>query len=122
MKKFKPQEFKVEIDFLEYKINFFIVEDVDKFRRGKLAKRYPHLNQRPDDDEYYAVHIYNRRTYPRQSFVVFPTDIDPGTAIHEITHVVDRMTEFHGLEGTEIRAHLMEYIFNEVYRRLKVKL
>lgn len=119
MKKSKPSRgFKVEIDFLEYTVTVFSVIDPKEFRNGMFRKLYPAMP--PYEGEFYALYTYYHKWYPRQSFLILPKGIDSGTLVHEIVHAVDAMIKLHGLKGTEVRAHLTEYLFNKIKKKLKL--
>jgi hypothetical protein len=42
-----------------------------------------------------------------------------GTLVHELSHIVDAQVEEKDLEGTEVKAYLIEYYFKEFLRKFK---
>lgn len=108
----KDIKHRILIDFCQYTIDIVFTEDVDSCYRG-LLRKFPHLI--PSDGTFSAIHTCNYYDYPRRSWVILPMDATVGASAHEICHVVDRMMDYFGFEGTEIRAYAIEFILNKIY-------
>ncbi len=100
------------IEFVRYQVNMVFTADPAKYYNNTLLPEYPDL---PNDlgGSIVAVHAADPEAYPRKSFIIFPLDCEAGVVLHELTHAVDNIIDYFGFEGTEIRAYLLEYLFNQ---------
>lgn len=112
--KILEETFKIE--FCNYTLHIAYCDDPLSYRNNEFLKKFPKFEPDPSND-WVAVHLHDPVAYPRHSFIIFPAIVDPAIVVHEIVHVVDRIIEYFGFEGTEIRAYMVEYFFNKVLKR-----
>jgi hypothetical protein len=108
----KTRKKELTIDFIDYKILVIVTPHPELYANTALRRRYSNLP--PIPGPFTAVHI-DYDAYPRQSFIIVPTQCKEGAErvlLHELTHAVDHIIEFFGFEGTEIRAYLLDYLFD----------
>lgn len=108
----KTKSIKIRIDLTGYLVDVYFTDNPEEFRNVNLIKKFPKLPK--VEGEFIALHTFYWKHYPSRAWVILPHTKNIGLIVHEITHAVDRIIEYHGFEGTEIRAYLMEYIINKV--------
>lgn len=114
----KPDKiFSVVIEFIDYEVHIAACQDPEHYRNVTLLKKRPDLGL-VLDKEWEAIHSFDN-SYPRRSWIVMARSASPGVILHELTHVVDRIIQYFGFEGTEIRAYLLEYLFDKTICQLK---
>ncbi len=114
-KKKKTPKTSVEaylIDFINYKLYVVRSSDPVTYRNTDFVKAWPKFGTDPSTD-WVAVHLSDDH-YPRHSFIILPSKVENSIILHELTHVVDRIIDYFGFEGTEIRAYMLEYLYKQV--------
>lgn len=99
---------KCRIDFIDEDIILFIGDG-----KNKLPKRYSSL--RIDPERYNGIStIIHDKIKDKQINLIWIKKYDEGILIHEISHVVDRLFHICGIDDSETRAYMLEYIYESL--------
>jgi len=106
--------FKVPLYFS--KITLKIVENVNIEAKKLYKKNKKDYGQ---EKEYRGLSWY----FFTDNFYILlaKEDLDNGLIAHEMSHTLDDICELNGINDTESRAFLAEYIATEIYNFLKLK-
>jgi hypothetical protein len=109
--------YRIRLDVQERSIWIVYTQDVFGYAK-RLLKRMPLLKETEDEQPSpsdLAIAYYNFEEYDT-AFIVLPKGAGAPLLAHEAIHIVDELMDFFGLEGTEFRAHTVEYIMKHVYK------
>jgi hypothetical protein len=109
--------YRVNFDVQKRSVWIVYTQDVPGYAK-RLLKRMPDLKEAEEDEPSpsdLALAYYNLAEY-ETAFIILPKGAGAPLLAHEAIHVVDEMMTFFGLEGTEFRAHSVQYIMEQVYK------
>lgn len=111
MKKFKNKIIRIYIDLFEHKIEIIFTDNVYHYRNTVLPKRFPKVGKY--ENMFYAVHTSLNSA--GRDWCILPNGCGVSVVSHEVNHAVDDMVGLYGLEGTEIKSYLFQYIMKKIY-------
>lgn len=108
--------YRVKLDVYKRQLTIVYTSDVAAYEL-KLLKKYPRLEEAgdPDTTNAAAVSLYNFDEY-EMAWILMPKGSGPALLAHEVVHLADEIVKYFGLEGTEVRAYLVQHIMEHVYK------
>ena len=110
MQKRKDQTTRIFIDLFGYTVYVIFAKNPYKYRNETLVRKY---GMSKYEKPFKALcTTYNSL---KTSWCILPNSCPMSTAVHEFNHAVDDIIELHGLEGSEIKSYLLQYITRKIY-------
>jgi hypothetical protein len=109
--------YKVNLDVYKRFVWIVYTQDVPGYAK-RLLRKFPKLKEAEEDEpspDDLALCYYNLAEYDT-GYLILPTGSGAPLLAHEAIHIVDEIMSFFGLEGTEFRAHTVQYIMEHVYK------
>jgi len=109
--KIKDKKIKVYIDLFNHTIEVIFTKNPYFYRNVTLLKKHPQLGQYNKDFEAVCTHD----NFMGKAWCIVPNNCKVDLVVHEVNHAVDDMVEMYGLQGTEIKSYLLQYVLKKVY-------
>lgn len=108
---------RINLDVYKRQVAVVFTSNVMDYEK-KLMKRYPKMTPISEaaDENTLAVTHYNLDEYDTIWVIMPTTGAGVAVLVHEVIHAVDEIMRYFDLEGTEVRAYLVQHIIEHIYK------
>lgn len=100
--KLKNTSIRITFEFLNFHVKVIFTTDIYKQAKKEGV---------PIQDQTKYAYCIGSDNY---IWCFLPNNVEIAVLVHEVIHAVDHAMEYYGLEGTEVRAYMVDYIVGKV--------